>query len=34
VPGDIARWDLRLRRRSTLGYSVGLAAYAVLIVIL
>ena len=23
VSGDIARWDLRLRRRSTLGYSVG-----------
>jgi ABC-2 type transport system permease protein len=34
VSADIARWDLRLRRRSTLAYSVGLAGYAVLIVVL
>jgi ABC-2 type transport system permease protein len=34
VSGDIFRWDLRLRRRSTLAYSIGLAAYVVLIVVL
>ncbi len=30
--GDVARWDLRLRRRSTLAYCVGVGVYAVLIV--
>ena len=34
MSGDIARWDLRLRRRSTLAYSVGVGVYAVLIVVL
>lgn len=34
MPGDIARWDLRLRRRSTLAYASGFAAYALLIVVL
>jgi ABC-2 type transport system permease protein len=34
LSGDVARWDLRLRRRSTLGYGIGLAVYAVLIVVL
>ena len=34
MSGDVARWDLRLRRRSTLGYSAGVAAYALLIVAL
>lgn len=34
MPGDITRLDLRLRRRSTAAYTVGFAAYAVLIVVL
>jgi ABC-2 type transport system permease protein len=34
MTGDIARLDLRLRRRSTLAYSLGFLAYAVLIVAL
>ncbi len=34
MPVEIALWDLRLRRRSTLAYSIGLAGYAVLIVAL
>jgi ABC-2 type transport system permease protein len=34
VFGDVARLDLRLRRRSLLWYTVGLGAYAVLIVAL
>jgi len=32
--GDIARLDLRLRRRSTIAYSLGFLAYAVLVVAL
>lgn len=32
--GDIARLDLRLRRRLTIGYSVGMAAYALIVVAL
>lgn len=31
---DVARLDLRLRRRATLGYTVGIAAYAFVIVAL
>lgn len=34
MPGDVCRLDLRLRVRSTISYSVGLTAYAVLIVVL
>lgn len=31
---DVARLDLRLRRRATIGYALGLAAYAFIIVVL
>ncbi|MGH3509020.1 MAG: ABC transporter permease subunit [Nocardioidaceae bacterium] len=34
MSADIARLDLRLRRRSTLGYVLGLLCYAALIVVL
>jgi ABC-2 type transport system permease protein len=34
VNGDVGRLDLRLRRRSMYGYTVGLAAYALVIVAL
>jgi ABC-2 type transport system permease protein len=34
VPADVARLDLRLRRRSTLAYTGGVGAYALLIVLL
>lgn len=34
MPIEVARLDLRLRRRSTIGYALGIAAYAFIIVAL
>ena len=34
MPGDVMRLDLRLRLRSTAAYTVGFAAYALLVVAL
>ena len=34
MPADVTRLDLRLRRRSLLGYTAGMALYALIIVAL